>query len=101
MVSSFFLFAVLVELVEEVVEGFEAYEHHQRGGSGQNVESTATGKTNGCYDPESGGCSETADHVFLFAEDDGSGADETDTTDDLCSDARDIIQKSILLQYKF
>ena len=51
LVSSFFLFAVLVELVEEVVEGFEAYEHHQRGGSGQNVESTATGKADGCNDP--------------------------------------------------
>ena len=81
---------MLVELVEEVVEGFEAYEHHQRGGSGQNVESTATGKADGCNDPESGGGGETADHVFLFAEDDGSGTDETDTADDLCSDTRDI-----------
>ena len=51
---------------------------------------TATGKTDGRHDPESGGCSETADHVFLFAEDDGSGTDETDTADDLCSDTRDI-----------
>ena len=92
MVSSVFCFllTVLVELVEEVVESFETYEHHQGSGSGQDVHATATGKTDGRHDPESGGCGETADHVFLFAEDDGSGADETDTTDDLCSDARDI-----------
>ena len=51
LVSSFFLFAVLVELVEEVVEGFEANEDHQGGGSGQDVHATATGKTNGSNDP--------------------------------------------------
>ena len=51
LVSSFFLFAVLVELVEEVVEGFEANEDHQGGGSGQDVHATATGKTNGRHDP--------------------------------------------------
>ena len=51
LVSSFFLFAVLVELVEEVVESFEANEDHQGGGSGQDVHATATGKTNGRHDP--------------------------------------------------
>ncbi len=51
LVSSFFLFAVLVELVEEVVEGFEANEDHQGGGSGQDVHATATGKTDGSNDP--------------------------------------------------
>ena len=51
LVSSFFLFAVLVELVEEVVEGFEANEDHQGSGSGQDVHATATGKTNGRHDP--------------------------------------------------
>ena len=80
----FRFFALLVELLEDDPEGFEANEDEDGRKGGQDVESASTGQTDGGGDPETGGGGESADGILVLLEDNGACTDETDAGDDLC-----------------
>jgi len=76
-------FAVLVELAEEEVEGFQSEEYKQRTDSGQHIHATSTSQADGGCHPKARSCRQSADHILLFTEDDGTSTDETDAADHL------------------
>ena len=81
---------MLVEFLEEVVEGFESYEYEEGGSCREDVESTSAGQTDGRCHPETGGCGQSANHILALMEDDGACADETDARYHLSGHARHV-----------
>ena len=90
MVGLFLFIAVLVELVEDDSEGFEADEDEEGGGSGEDIHATSAGQTDGGGDPETGSGGKTTDCILVLLENDGACTDETDTGYDLGCHTGDI-----------
>ena len=63
-------FAVLVDLVKEEVEGFQAEEDEGSGGGGEDVQAASAGQTDGRRDPYAGSGGQSAHGILL--EDDGT-----------------------------
>ena len=95
------LLAMLVELAEEVVEGLKAEKDEESAGGGQDIHADTTGQTDGGYDPQTCGSGETADHVLLLTEDDGTSTNETDAAYDLGSDTGDIPARRHVIHLEF
>ena len=74
----------------ETVQDLETDKDEDGGCGGEDVHASSAGQADGGGDPETGGGSETADHVLALMEDDGACTDETDTRDDLGGHAGDV-----------
>ena len=62
---------MLVEFVQDKVEGLQSYEDEEGGCGSEDVHASSAGQTDGRCDPETGGCGESAYHILAFVEDDG------------------------------
>ena len=92
---------MLVEPMEEVVEGLHAHKYQQRADTGKDIHASATSQANGSSHPKASSCGQATDYILVLTEDDSTRTNETDTADHLSSYTGDIPALKVIIAHGF